>query len=88
MDKRVVFAVAGSGKTSLIISSLSLEQRALILTYTEANQSNLRRKIIERFGCVPDNIKVMGYFSFLYQFCYLPFLSLRLPAREVWTLIV
>ena len=74
MDKRVILAVAGSGKTSDLVASLDEEQRFLIVTYTELNHDNLRRKIIQRFGYFPVNITLYTYFSFLHGFCYRPFL--------------
>lgn len=82
MDKRVMFAVAGSGKTTFIISNLSNEKRSLIVTYTDANYANLRCKIIEKFnGVWPENITLMTYFTFLFRFCYKPFLSDRVKAK-------
>ena len=83
MDKRIVFAVAGSGKTSLIIENLSLEKRALILTYTNANINNLRRKIIKKFGFFPENIRLFPYFKFLYSFCFKPLLSNKYKIRGI-----
>lgn len=74
MDKRVIFAVAGAGKTTYIINSLSLEKRALVITYTDNNYRHLRSRIIQKFGCIPVNITVLTYFTFLYSFCYKPFL--------------
>jgi DNA helicase-2/ATP-dependent DNA helicase PcrA len=74
MDKIVVFAVAGSGKTTRIILKLDEKRRYLLLTYTEANRDNLRCKIIERFGYFPANIALYTYFKFLHGFCYRPFL--------------
>ena len=50
MDKRVIFAVAGSGKTTYIVNELSLEKRSLILTYTDGNYDNISRKILAKFG--------------------------------------
>lgn len=81
MDKSVIFAVAGSGKTSLVIDRLSIDQRALIVTYTENNYRHLRHRIIQKFGTVPSNITVMTYFSFLHGFCYRPLLQLELGTR-------
>lgn len=84
MDKRVIFAVAGSGKTTYIVNSLSADKRSLIVTYTIGNYENLSRKIAERFsGKWPDNITVMTYFQFLFRFCYKPFLSDRVGARGI-----
>ena len=38
MDKRIIHAVAGSGKTRYIIESLELDTRIAIITYTITNQ--------------------------------------------------
>ena len=84
MDKRVIFAVAGSGKTTHIVNSLSREKRSLIITYTIANYENLQRKILKKFdGDWPNNIVLMRYFSFLYSFCYKPFLADEIKARGI-----
>ncbi len=45
MDKDVIFAVAGSGKTSLIIDQIDLESRALVITYTVTNFNNLKGSV-------------------------------------------
>jgi superfamily I DNA and RNA helicase len=74
MDKRVIFAVAGSGKTTYLINSLNLERNFLVITYTNNNLQNLKIGIINRFGYFPKNIKLFSYFSFLYSFCFKPFL--------------
>jgi DNA helicase-2/ATP-dependent DNA helicase PcrA len=76
MDKRVIFAVAGSGKTTYIVDNLSKRKRSLIVTYTIANYNNLSKKIAEKFnGTWPECITLMTYFTFLYRFCYKPYLS-------------
>src|SRR3972149_11009764 len=87
MDKRVIFAVAGSGKTSNVISKLTLDKRFLLITYTINNQLTLRNGIIKRFGYLPDNIKLLSYFAFLYSFCYKPFLSYKIKSKGInWNL--
>ena len=84
MDKRVIFAVAGSGKTTFVVDSLSLEKRSLIVTYTTNNYYNLLNKITDKFGGIcPQNISLMTYFQFLYNFCYKPFLSDRVKAKGI-----
>jgi DNA helicase-2/ATP-dependent DNA helicase PcrA len=83
VDKRIIFAVAGSGKTTLILSRLDLEKRALVITYTVNNVENLRKGIIGKFGYFPGNIKLLSYFNFLYGFCYRPFLGFQLKARGI-----
>ena len=83
MDKEVIFAVAGSGKTKYIIDALSLGKRSLIVTYTNNNLRTLRRRILGKFGYFPDNIFVSSYFTFLYSFCYRPFLSQKFKTRGI-----
>ena len=83
MDKKVVFAVAGSGKTTSIVDRLDLERRFLIVTFTHANYDNLRAKIVGKFGWLPENIVVMTYFSFLYGFCFRPILGMRMGERGI-----
>ncbi len=84
MDKRVIFAVAGSGKTSHIVRSLTADKRFLIVTYTNGNFDNLTRKISAQYGGVwPENVTLMSYFQFLYQFCYKPFLADRYKAKGI-----
>ena len=84
MDKRkLILSVAGSGKTSLVIRSLSLTQRALIVTYTDNNVSNIKQSITAKFGFIPQNFVIMSYFHFLYSFCFKPFLSLQYKSHGI-----
>mgnify|MGYP000845709704 FL=1 len=73
MDKRIIHAVAGSGKTRFIIESLDLNTRTAIITYTITNQMELKNRIIAKFGEIPNNIHVFGLFQFLYSFCLRPY---------------
>lgn len=81
MDKRVVFAVAGSGKTTQIVESLDPDKRCLVLTYTEQNLLNLRMKVEDRFGGVPQAMVLSTYFAFLHSFFLRPLLGLSMPSR-------
>lgn len=83
MDKSVVFAVAGSGKTTRLVTALDEVRRFLLVTYTEANYDNLRTKVIDRFGYLPPNIAIHTYFSFLHSFCYRPFLRSKKNTRGI-----
>lgn len=76
-QKQVIHAVAGSGKTSLIIDNLSLEKNIAIITYTRSNQSVLNEKVINKFGCIPDNIHIFGFWQFIYSFCLVPCLNFK-----------
>lgn len=83
MDKSVILAVAGSGKTSRLVAMLDEERRFLVVTYTELNHDNIRSKIIQRFGYFPANITLYTYFRFLHGFCYRPFLRSEKNTRGV-----
>ena len=76
MGNNLTLAVAGSGKTRGIIeycASLPRDRRALVLTYTQANQAELRSRLS---SCAGDHsgIQVMGWFSFLLRDFARPFL--------------
>lgn len=72
MDKLMIQAVAGAGKTTFLLEELNIRERVALITYTKANQEGLRFSIIKKFGYCPDNIHVFGLFEFLYRFCYSP----------------
>lgn len=83
MDKRVVFAVAGSGKSSEIINRIEADSRALVVTYTENNTKQLKRRIIQKFGFIPEGVRVYTYFTFLYSFCFRPLFSYELGIKGI-----
>lgn len=74
-NKRLILAVAGSGKTYYIVQQLNENNSFLLITYTISGTDNLINEIVKRFGYLPNNIKVLNYFSYLYTFCYKPYLS-------------
>ena len=77
-NKRLIHAVAGSGKTTTLIGKIDPTKKNLIITYTSENQNHLKRKLIDKFGRIPENTHVFGVFEFLYQFCLIPYLGRRL----------
>ena len=83
MDKRIILAVAGSGKTSLIIERLNKTKRVAVITYTINNHSNIKRKIINKFGYIPNNIMTFTYYGFLVNFCYKPYLCFRFQSKGI-----
>ncbi len=84
MDKKIMFAVAGAGKTTYIVNNLNNTKKSLIVTYTIANYNNLHMKISEKFnGEWPANVTLMTYFSFIYSFCYKPFLADQWNAKGI-----
>lgn len=68
MTNKLIIAAAGSGKTTLLVEkALEQEGNVLITTYTEANEAEIRRKLIKERQCIPSNITVQTWFSFLLQ---------------------
>jgi DNA helicase-2/ATP-dependent DNA helicase PcrA len=84
MDKRIILAVAGSGKTYHIVERLDEKRRFLLITYTINNTENLRKAIICKFGYIPNNIKIKSYFTFLHTFCFKPFLANDLSSKGIY----
>lgn len=83
MDKRVVLAVAGAGKTTYIIDQLKEDSRALLITYTDNNTRNLKNRIIRKFGYVPESIRVLSYFTFIYTYCLKPLYGYELKLKGI-----
>lgn len=84
MGKSLILAVAGSGKTTLIVEKLNLEERFLLITYTINNTRNLKEAIVKKFGYLPENISLYSYYNFLYSFCFRPFLSYELKPKGIF----
>jgi ATP-dependent exoDNAse (exonuclease V) beta subunit len=68
-NNKLIVAAAGSGKTTFLVDEALNQHNAkiLITTYTESNEAEIRKKIIERNKYIPDNITVQTWFSFLLE---------------------
>lgn len=64
---KLIVACAGSGKTTRLVQSALNEkdEKILITTFTEANESEIRKKFIEINGCIPGHVTIQTWFSFL-----------------------
>jgi DNA helicase-2/ATP-dependent DNA helicase PcrA len=70
MNNKLYIAAAGSGKTTFLVKSAiekASTETVIILTYTEANESEIRNKIFKLIGSIPENITIQTWFSFLLQ---------------------
>lgn len=69
MNNRLIISAAGSGKSTFIVneSLRNRNERILITTYTEANEEELKVKFIKRNNCIPSNVIIQTWFSFLIQ---------------------
>jgi DNA helicase-2/ATP-dependent DNA helicase PcrA len=85
MGNYVTLAVAGSRKTQGIVehcASLPHGRNALVLTYTQTNQSELRSRLAKYAGGHPS-IVIMGWFTFLLREFARPFLPFMFPGERV-----
>lgn len=62
----LILAAAGSGKTEYIVdNALARIGNVLITTFTESNTDEIKTRIIQKKKCLPKNITVQTWFSFL-----------------------
>lgn len=83
-DKRLILAVAGSGKTRYLIDNLNLDKRFLVVTYTNTSLELIKMRIIKKFGYLPNNIKTLTYFEFIYGFCIKPFVLFKYRLKGIY----
>ncbi|MCG5130047.1 UvrD-helicase domain-containing protein [Enterobacter mori] len=74
---KVIIASAGAGKSTFVVNealkaSIS-GKRILITTFTEACRDEINVKIIKKNGCVPPNLYVITWFSFLIKHWIKPY---------------
>lgn len=77
MVKKIINAVAGSGKTKYIIDSLNTSDRFLILTFTINNFNNIKNRVLEKYEYFPENIHIFTFFNFLSNFCIKPLNAIK-----------
>ncbi|MCK5599601.1 UvrD-helicase domain-containing protein [bacterium] len=81
-ENKLIIAAAGSGKTTYLVNQ-ALERskidKILITTYTEANEAEIKSKIIEKKKCIPSNISIQTWFSFLLHHGVRPYQSTNYP---------
>ena len=85
MGNFLTLAVAGSRKTQGIVehcASLAHDRNALIVTFTQKNQAELRDRISVYAGDHP-RIQVMGWFTFLLRDFARPFFPFQFPAQRI-----
>lgn len=73
MDKRVILAVAGAGKTYHLCNSIDPAKKNLIIAYTNENIHNIQNELIKTYGAVPELTTVTTFDSFVYHSIILPY---------------
>jgi DNA helicase II / ATP-dependent DNA helicase PcrA len=85
MANYLTLAVAGSRKTQGLVqhcASLPHSQRALVVTFTQTNQSELRARLSTYAGNHPG-VQVMGWFTLLLRDFARPFLPFMFPGERI-----
>jgi len=85
MANNLTLAVAGSRKTQGIVeycANLEHDRRALVATYTQTNQSELKDRLSKFAGDHPG-IKTLGWFTFLLHDFARPFFPFMFPRRRI-----
>lgn len=74
-NNKLIIAAAGSGKTETLVKEAltQKEGKTLITTYTQANEAEIKKKFIEKNKCIPENVTVQTWFSFLLKHGVRPF---------------
>ena len=73
-ENKLIIAAAGSGKTTYLTNkALNQDGSVLLLTYTLSNEDVIKRRLIQKVGCIPGNITIQTWFSFLLQHGVKPF---------------
>lgn len=68
MDKRVILASAGSGKTYYITHSVAPTKRAYIISFTNRNVDNILRELNNHYSNkIPSNIIVSTFDTFVFH---------------------
>lgn len=73
MDKQIILAVAGAGKTYHICHSIDPTKRNLILAYTHENIHNIENELCDAYKSVPEMTTVMTFDSFVYRHLICPY---------------
>lgn len=73
MAKRVILAVAGSGKTYHICHQIDPNKKNLILAYTNENVKNIKRELHNAYGHIPELTTISTFDSFVYNNMILPY---------------
>lgn len=80
MSNYCYIACAGSGKSTQIINCAieafqkSIDhKKILVITFTTNNQNNLKSRIINRLGYLPEKIVIVGWYHFLLTYWIKPY---------------
>ena len=73
MARKVILAVAGSGKTYHICNALKEDADNLIIAFTHANVFNIERELLKRDSGRPSKTHVTTFDSFVFRYVFKPY---------------
>lgn len=85
MANYLTLGVAGSGKTRRLVDqcgALPRDKRALLVTYTQTNQAELRNRLAKQIE-TRQSVEVVGWFTFLLREFARPFLPFKFSGQRV-----
>ncbi|HYQ86139.1 MAG TPA: UvrD-helicase domain-containing protein [Bacteroidota bacterium] len=82
---RVIVASAGSRKTTFLVEEAlrQPEKSTLITTYTIENIRQIIDFVTERIGCVPKNLQILTWYSFLLRECVRPYQNFLYDKKRI-----
>lgn len=86
---RVIIAAAGSRKTTQLVEEALAagDKRILVTTFTNENLNQLSRYFVQKHGCVPSNVVLLSWFTFLLQDCARPYQRSLTPGPRVRSIL-
>ncbi len=71
---RMYLAAAGSGKTTFLLNmAAESSHRFLYTTFTDENADVAKAMLVQKHGCIPPNVTILPWFSFLLEHGVRPF---------------
>lgn len=68
MDKKLILAVAGSGKTYKLCNEIDENKRNLVLAFTNENINNIYKEILKKYDYIPVNTTICTFDTFTFNY--------------------
>jgi len=75
LPNQIIVASAGSGKTTTVVESACADRqrKVAMVTYTKNGRDEIYRKTFSKYGCIPPNVTIDTWFSFLLKHFVRPY---------------